>query len=122
VLSAYLLQAIRSDLANPGTYKISLAADTDWSDNLVLGQLSPLTAAGGGWQLSTLSFVAPADAATHQLLVFTPIAIGVGASSYPGIDLVSLTAPGAPVPLPSALYLLGPGLIGLAAIRRRFKK
>ena len=27
-----------------------------------------------------------------------------------------------PVPIPSALLLFGPGLIGLAAVRRRFKK
>jgi hypothetical protein len=26
------------------------------------------------------------------------------------------------VPIPEALWLLGPGLVGLAAIRRRFKK
>jgi hypothetical protein len=29
---------------------------------------------------------------------------------------------GAPVPLPSALFLFAPGLLGLAAIRRRFTK
>jgi hypothetical protein len=29
---------------------------------------------------------------------------------------------GNPVPLPGAFWLLGPGLVGLAAIRRRFKK
>ena len=28
----------------------------------------------------------------------------------------------APVPIPSALLLFGPGLVGLGAIRRRFKK
>jgi len=30
--------------------------------------------------------------------------------------------PGNPVPLPGALWLFGPGLVGLAAMRRRFKK
>jgi hypothetical protein len=29
---------------------------------------------------------------------------------------------GSPVPLPGALLLFGPGLVGLAAVRRRFKK
>jgi hypothetical protein len=39
------------------------------------------------------------------------------------LDNVRLDGPAsAPVPLPSAFLLLSPGLVGLAAIRRRFKK
>ena len=35
---------------------------------------------------------------------------------------VYLVANGTPTPLPSALFLLGPGLAGMVALRRRFKK
>ena len=43
-------------------------------------------------------------------------------SDVPWIMGVNLTINATPVPIPGALWLLGPGLVGLAAMRRRFKK
>ena len=53
-----------------------------------------------------------------------PLAITISnEGSQSDLDNVRLDGPAsAPVPLPSAFLLLGPGLVGLAAIRRRFKK
>lgn len=45
-------------------------------------------------------------------------AVGVSDGYGGSLDKVSM----APVPLPGALWLLGPGLAGLAGIRRRFAK
>ncbi len=44
---------------------------------------------------------------------------GFSDSAYNNIDNVSVVK-GAPVPVPGALLLFGPGLVGLAAIRKRF--
>ena len=46
-----------------------------------------------------------------------------GGASGPGTGYYALAVtPGKVVPLPSALWLLGPGLVGLAAVRIRFGK
>jgi hypothetical protein len=42
--------------------------------------------------------------------------------SYDWIFVDNVTYQGSAVPIPGALLLFGPGLVGLAAIRRRFKK
>ncbi len=41
---------------------------------------------------------------------------------YKEIDAVKLTGSDTPVPLPGAVWLLGGGLVGLAAFRRRFRR
>jgi hypothetical protein len=88
-LSAYLRQAKRSDLAHPGTYEVSLAANTSLSGTVVLGQFSPLISNQDAWEKRTLTFIAPDGAATLPVLVFTPIGSSSG-TSYPGLDLLSL--------------------------------
>lgn len=45
-----------------------------------------------------------------------------GGNSVPGTVSYTVTGYPSTVPLPSAILLLGPGLVGLAAIRRRLKK
>ncbi len=45
-----------------------------------------------------------------------------GAGSYYGPVIGNVTVVVAPVPIPGALLLFGPGLVGLAAIKRRSKK
>jgi hypothetical protein len=46
---------------------------------------------------------------------------GHAADWAPGIAMSQVWAGTAPVPIPGAVWLLGPGLVGLAAARRRFK-
>ena len=89
-VSVWLHTAVRSDLAHPGSYEIGLASNTSLANLISVGELLPLVSNGDAWQLSTLVFVAPPDAATLPVLVFTPVATDAG-PSYPGMDLVTLT-------------------------------
>ena len=63
-----------------------------------------------------LTFTAASQSTT---LIFTDTTIGGGSANW-GLDAVTVNM--APVPVPPGLLLLGPGLVGLAAVRRRFKK
>jgi len=91
-LSAYLREAIRADLANPGTYQIELWDTTDVSaDKIVVGSFQPLIANQNAWELRTLSFTASSGAATHTVLAFRPLGSEAG-GAYPGIDNVVLLA------------------------------
>jgi hypothetical protein len=47
---------------------------------------------------------------------------GVSGSTDMGYAIDNVKMEASSVPLPSALLFFGPGLAGLAAIRRRFKK
>ena len=92
--------------------------------------------AAGGYQSST--FVMNAYDSSNTLVGsstvttqdWQPLSVSYGL----GIKYVELSESGgsafiydnlsnsAPVPIPATLLLFGPGLVGLAAIRRRFKK
>jgi hypothetical protein len=120
-LSAYLHEAIRSDLQNPGSYEISLQTDSSVSTpQLVLGTLGPYADSLTQWQSASLSFVAPTGADTHPFLLFTPVTSGPGAS-YPGLDDVSLNvaSPVAPEPNSASIVLTVLTVLGgVAKVRR----
>jgi Thrombospondin type 3 repeat len=85
-LSAYLREAVRGDLAHPGTYQIELwEAANMAADKIVVGSFQPLIANQDAWELRTLAFTAPTGADTHPVLAFRPLGSGAG-SAYPGID------------------------------------
>jgi hypothetical protein len=91
-LSAYLREAVRADLAHPGTYQIELWDSPNSSaDKIVLGSFQPLIANQSAWELRTLTFTAPSGAATHPVLAFRPLGSAEG-DAYPGIDNVVLVA------------------------------
>ncbi len=116
-LSAWMLQAKRSDLDNPGGYELFLIADefANTSSGESLGYLGA-TMDLDEWQLFSLDFIAPDNADSLPLLVFSSLAENPGSSSYAGLDEVSLTV--SAVPLPPALLLLSGGLFYLLRIGR----
>jgi choice-of-anchor C domain-containing protein len=70
-----------------------------------------------GWVTYTFTFIADDSQAT---LIFENL---TGDSCGAALDNVRVEASGAsPVPEPSTMLLLGSGLIGLATLRRRFRK
>jgi hypothetical protein len=98
---------------------------------------TPIIAASGQVQLSYNGAEVDAyyniGAGWQSLASFFPGWTGPVPVALPGLDIlngitsftvnsVSVSGSGVPTPLPSALLLLGPGLAGLAAIRRKVKK
>jgi hypothetical protein len=89
-LSAHLREAVRGDLAHPGTYQIELWDSADnAADKIVIGSFQPLIANQGAWELRTLAFTAPTEADTYSVLAFRPLGSDAG-SAYPGVDNVVL--------------------------------
>lgn len=116
-ISARLHQAVRTDLADPGGYRI-LLADAGAASPMEVATLG-LTVPGPGWQFFETTFIAPADAASRPLLIFDPVADSMASSAYPGIDDLSLVGAAPAVPA-LGLGLRGLMLLGLmgAAIGR----
>jgi len=93
-LSAYVRESARPDLADPGTYQVELWDSTDPSANkIVLGKLQPDITNPSAWELRTLTFNAPAQAATYRVLAFRVIKYA-GPEVYPAIDNIALVQNG----------------------------
>ena len=78
-----------------------------------------------GWLANSVDFYPPENVAiTFDSLAsdFTIVVLSGQATLEFAQMSYFLYSPAAPVPVPPTLLLFGPGLVGLAAIRRRFKK
>ena len=113
-MSAYLQQAIRGDLNNPGGYDVRFES-ADRSLGFDAGILGYTTTVAAGWTLEVMNFTAPANATSLTRIVFVPVSPAAGGGSYSGLDDVTLQA----VPEPAASLPLGLG--ALALLRRRRK-
>jgi len=118
-MSGFLHQAVRSDLNNPGGYEIYLTSSSSDAplSGESLGFLGSTNGTAEGWQEYSFSFIATAEMSSLSFLMFDPF--GGGASTYPGLDSVSLNV--SSVPVPAAVWLFATGLLGLVGVARRKK-
>ena len=86
-IGGFFHMAQRSDLRNAGSYQVSLAADTSRTDEEILGTFCLVNVQR--WEPRSFTFVAPANAASLPVLIFTPVR-GI-AHAYPGVDDLTLT-------------------------------
>ncbi len=119
VLDAWLYQAVRSDLDNPGGYHVFLSNGTSAGSTL-LGALAPTTGVNS-WEARSITFTAPLDAASRPYLIFNSYSTN-GFSAYPGLDAVSLVEVSTAVPEPASCALLGFSLAGAFALKRRKRR
>jgi hypothetical protein len=102
-ITSFVIQADDNDL-----YHISYWTGSAW-------QTAWDVPSPGGWGLTTSQYTLAAPIVTDQLMV----------TATPGDGYYSVSqvvANGSPVPVPASMLLLAPGLVGVAGIRRRFKK
>ena len=122
-----MLQGLGINTSNLNQYVIVKATDA-YATVLSMGELVNGEAAYIGYKgdpADSATAVGPEVVVSGQVvagydgfarLMFPDEASGIWVSRISGIDVEA-----APIPLPATLFLLAPGLAGLAAIRRRFK-
>jgi hypothetical protein len=124
-LKVRLHQALRSDLNNPGGYHVFLAEGNTPSGiagALLVGTFAPTTM--NAWEVRSVAFVAPCDAASRPFLVFAPYQSSNG-NAYPGIDAALLAeeqVAAVPEPAKKSVALLCAVLSGARYVRRLFQK
>ncbi len=114
-VEAWMHQALRQDLNNPGGYDLWLHKG-NFADRLYVGHIGDTTSPTAGWNPFSDEFVAPTNASEYTRFAFAPLAAGEW-GAYPGIDDVSLDA----VPEPASLLAIAFGGLALLAQRRRHK-
>jgi hypothetical protein len=89
-VSAFVRAAVRTDLTNPASVQFELWDSTAGTSAIVLGSFAmPIAATQNDWELRTLTFTAPAQAAAYPMLFFRALKLKHG-EVYPGVDNVSL--------------------------------
>lgn len=115
-----ITQTLATTAGQSYTFSFALAHDStnnqndfnaSWNGTPVLALSNT---ASFGWTQYSFTEVATGSSTTISLA-------GRDVPAWYGLDNVSVVQ-GSPVPIPGALLLFGPGLVGLAAIRRRFGK
>jgi hypothetical protein len=108
-----------------GTAPTPAAPLTSWGSGLtpIVGPLGPGYGGGYGTTGAPFSALLPAGPETSWREVFVnPYSSAASNGVSPAATGYYFAYHFQPVPAPSALLLLGPGLAGLAAVRKRFKK